>query len=123
VKCLRVHKDDKLSRSMLDGLAERLLETFISVWEDPVRRAPVLAVLRSAIAHESAALLLRQFARRVMLARIAPSLEGPGAELRVEAALAALRPAPAREVARCRRPSKAALPRPLPILAFPSPKA
>lgn len=69
---------------------ERLTRVFFSVWEDPVRRAPVLAVFRSAIAHESAALLLRQFARRVMLARIAPSLEGPGAELRVEAALAHL---------------------------------
>lgn len=69
---------------------ERLVRTFFAVWDDPVRRAPLLAILRSAVAHESAARLLRQFARRVMVARVRPALRGPDADLRVEAAVSHL---------------------------------
>lgn len=65
---------------------ERMARTFFAVWEDPVRRAPTLALFRSAMTHETAAALLRQFARRVMVARVAPALTGPNAELRAEAA-------------------------------------
>ena len=73
-----------------ESRGEQLARQFFTVWEDPVRRAPILAVFRSAVAHESAALLLRQFAKRVMLARITPTLAGPNAEIRFEAALSHL---------------------------------
>lgn len=69
---------------------ERMVRTFLAIWEDPVRRAPILAIFRSAMTHKSVAVLLRQFARRVMVAQVAPALQGPDAELRAEAAAAHL---------------------------------
>ena len=70
-----------------DFRGRQMVRTFLSVWENPVARTPALALLRSAMAHESAATLLRQFATRVMLSRVAPLIEGPDAELRAEAAI------------------------------------
>ena len=69
---------------------ERLTRTFLDVWEDPARRAPVLALVRSALSHESAALLIRQFAQRVMVPRVAHVIGGADAELRAEAAVSHL---------------------------------
>ncbi len=71
-----------------DTRGSQLVRTFFSVWENPSARAPLLALLRSAIAHESAAALLRQFGSRVMLPRLVPLIEGPDAELRAETAVA-----------------------------------
>lgn len=65
----------------------QMVRTFLSVWENPVARAPALALMRSALAHESAAKLLREFATRVMLSRVAPLIDGPDAKLRAEAAI------------------------------------
>lgn len=79
-----------ISDAPQESKGERLARTFFAVWEDPVRRAPVLALFRSAMVHESAAMLIRQFGRRVMVARVAPSLSGPDAELRTEAAVSHL---------------------------------
>ncbi len=70
----------------LDGLGERVTRFFFSVWEDPARRAPFLAMLRSAMTHERAAAMLRQFVMRALLARIAAELDLPDRELRLEAA-------------------------------------
>jgi AcrR family transcriptional regulator len=69
-----------------EGRGERMARIFLTVWEDPAGRAPLLALFRSAMAHESAALLLRQFAKLVMVGRVAPSLDGPDRELRAEIA-------------------------------------
>nr|WP_281373581.1 TetR/AcrR family transcriptional regulator [Haloechinothrix aidingensis] len=66
---------------------ERLVRTFFGIWEEPSHREPMLALLRSAMAHESAAALLRQFGTRVMVPRVTPSVQGPDAELRAEAAV------------------------------------
>lgn len=79
-----------IAAAPLDSRGERMARTFFGIWEDPVRRAPVLAMFRSAMAHESVAKLLRQFARRVMVAQVASSLRGPDAEIRAEAAAAQL---------------------------------
>ncbi|HMG29713.1 MAG TPA: TetR family transcriptional regulator [Jiangellaceae bacterium] len=72
-----------LSGSM-DGVGERAVRTFFAVWGDPVRRAPVLAMLRSAMSNEAAAALLRQFAQRTILTRVVAGLDLPDRELRVE---------------------------------------
>jgi AcrR family transcriptional regulator len=74
----------------VESIGERAVRTFLQIWGDPMKRAPVLALLRSAMTHDLAAALLRQFASRVMLARVVGKLTIPDRELRVEAAVSQL---------------------------------
>lgn len=69
-----------------EGLGERLARYFLSVWENPATRAPLLAVLRSALTHEAAAKVLRGFVLRRLLERIAADLDVPDATFRAELA-------------------------------------
>ncbi|MET4926493.1 TetR family transcriptional regulator, partial [Streptomyces sp. PSRA5] len=69
-----------------DGIGERLARYFISVWENPVSRAPLLAIVRSALTNEAAAALLRKFLLRRLLERIAVELDVPDPTLRAELA-------------------------------------
>ncbi|MER6103115.1 TetR family transcriptional regulator [Streptomyces sp. NPDC001832] len=69
-----------------DGLGERLARYFIAVWENPESRAPLLAIMRSALAHEAAAKVLRGFVLRLLLERIAEELDVPDATFRAELA-------------------------------------
>lgn len=69
-----------------EELGERMARFFIGVWENPVSRAPLLAVLRSALTHEAAAKVLRTFVLRRMLERIATQLDVPDPAFRVELA-------------------------------------
>jgi len=69
-----------------DGLGERLARYFISVWENPVSRAPLLAIMRSALTHETAAKVLRGFLLRRLLERIVAELDVPDATFRAELA-------------------------------------
>ncbi|QNE76677.1 TetR family transcriptional regulator [Streptomyces finlayi] len=69
-----------------DELGERLARYFISVWENPVTRAPLLAVIRSALTHEAAAKVLRGFVLRRLLERIAAELDVPDPTFRAELA-------------------------------------
>ncbi|MEU2113749.1 TetR family transcriptional regulator [Streptomyces sp. NPDC019507] len=68
------------------GVGERLARYFIGVWENPVTRAPLLAILRSALTHEAAAKVLRGFVLRRMLERIAADLDVPDPKFRAELA-------------------------------------
>ncbi|HWU09445.1 MAG TPA: TetR family transcriptional regulator [Streptomyces sp.] len=76
--------------AILDGpsedLGERLARYFIGVWENPVSRAPLLAILRSAFTHEAAATVLRGFVLRRLLERIAAELDVPDPAFRAELA-------------------------------------
>ena len=74
----------------IDTIGERAVRTFLLTWGDPVKRAPILALLRSAMTHDVAAALLRQFAARVMLARVVEGLQIADRELRTEAAVSHL---------------------------------
>ncbi|MFE4454348.1 TetR family transcriptional regulator [Streptomyces sp. NPDC056796] len=65
---------------------ERLARYFIGVWENPASRAPLLAVVRSALTHEAAAKVLRGFVLRRLLERIAADLEVPDPTFRAELA-------------------------------------
>ncbi|MFF3394710.1 TetR family transcriptional regulator [Streptomyces sp. NPDC002669] len=69
-----------------DGLGERLARYFLSVWENPASRAPLLAVMRSALTHEAAAKVLRGFVLRRLLERVAEALDVPDATFRAELA-------------------------------------
>ncbi|MFD5899766.1 MULTISPECIES: TetR family transcriptional regulator [unclassified Streptomyces] len=69
-----------------EGIGERLARYFISVWENPVSRAPLLAIMRSAVTNEAAAAMLRKFVLRRLLERIAVELDVPDPTLRAELA-------------------------------------
>lgn len=75
---------------ILDGpaqdMGERLARYFIGVWENPVTRAPLLAIVRSALTHEAAAKVLRGFVLRRLLERIAAELDVPEPTFRAELA-------------------------------------
>ncbi|MFI8325135.1 TetR family transcriptional regulator [Streptomyces sp. NPDC085529] len=69
-----------------EAVGERLARYFIGVWENPVSRAPLLAIIRSAVTHEAAATVLRSFVLRRLLERIAADLAVPDPEFRAELA-------------------------------------
>ncbi|MER8045720.1 TetR family transcriptional regulator [Streptomyces sp. NPDC094032] len=69
-----------------EAIGERLARFFLSVWENPATRAPLLAVVRSALTHEAAAKVLRGFVLRRLLERIAADLDVPDPRLRAELA-------------------------------------
>ncbi|MFE1954627.1 TetR family transcriptional regulator [Streptomyces sp. NPDC059524] len=76
----------------LDGVGERLTRFVFGVWENPVTRAPLLAIVRSAVNNETAAGVFRRLIVEQLLGRIAGRLdvaEGE-AELRVSLAAAQL---------------------------------
>ncbi|MBB4713486.1 TetR/AcrR family transcriptional regulator [Streptomyces luteogriseus] len=74
----------------LDGVGERLARFFFGVWENPATRAPLLAIVRSALTNETAAAVFRRIIATQVLRRIAVRLELPDAELRAELAAAQL---------------------------------
>lgn len=57
------HLPDLLARGPA-GIGERLARYFIGIWENPATRAPLLAVIRSAMTHETATKVLRGFVLR-----------------------------------------------------------
>ncbi|MEU0898744.1 TetR/AcrR family transcriptional regulator [Streptomyces massasporeus] len=74
----------------LDGVGERLARFFFGVWENPATRAPLLAIVRSALTNDTAAAVFRRIVATQVLRRIAVQLELPDAELRAELAAAQL---------------------------------
>ncbi|MFJ8668676.1 TetR family transcriptional regulator [Streptomyces sp. NPDC093600] len=70
----------------LEGIGERLARYFIGVWENPTTRAPLLAIIRSALTHEAAAKVLRGFVLRRLLERVAADLRVPDPKFRAELA-------------------------------------
>ena len=71
-----------------EEVGERFVRLFLAVWRDPERRAPVLALLRSATTNEQAAEMIRQFVTEALLTRVAGALGVP--PLRVTAAASQL---------------------------------
>ncbi|MET9690251.1 TetR family transcriptional regulator [Streptomyces sp. NPDC006514] len=69
-----------------DGIGERLARYFLGVWENPVTRVPLLAVIRSALTHEAAAKVLRGLVLRRLLERVAADLDVPDPTFRAELA-------------------------------------
>lgn len=69
-----------------DKIGEALARTFLNEWEDPERRAPVIALVRSAMTNDQAAALLREFVERELFGRAAELTDLP--PLRLNAAIA-----------------------------------
>jgi AcrR family transcriptional regulator len=67
----------------LDGLGERLARFYLQMWEQPETRDGLAGIMRSAFSHEDAAALLRAFLGSEVFGRLAPSIGGEDAELRV----------------------------------------
>ena len=66
----------------IDGLGERIVRRVLEIWEDPVNRTALLAIVQGSSAHPGAAAALREFVRHEIVARIAGALETDRAELR-----------------------------------------
>jgi len=73
-----------------DTLGAELVRFFLGVWENPATRAPLLAVVRSAVNNETAARIFRGMVVRELMSRVARELDAPDRELRVELAAAQL---------------------------------
>ena len=65
-----------------DGVGERLVRTFLGVWDAPGHASPFVALIRSAVSNERAAGMVRQFITRVVIRRIVGSLDTDNPELR-----------------------------------------
>ncbi|MGW1004194.1 TetR/AcrR family transcriptional regulator [Streptomyces sp. NPDC002520] len=72
----------------VDAVGERLTRFVFGVWENPTTRAPVLAILRSAVNNETAAAVFRRLIATQLLRRLAAQMDLPDAELRAELAAA-----------------------------------
>ncbi|GAA3296017.1 MULTISPECIES: TetR family transcriptional regulator [Dactylosporangium] len=72
----------------LDGVGERLVRTFVSVWDSPAG-TPVIALVRSAMQHDWSARMLREFLVSQILRRAIRALDLDPAEAPKRAALVA----------------------------------
>ena len=59
----------------VDGLGERIIRTFLGVWDGTPGQGPMLAMLRSAVSHQDSADRLRSLLTRALLQ---PLAEGAG---------------------------------------------
>jgi len=66
----------------LDTLGERVVRTFLGVWDATPGQGPMLAMLRSAVSHEDSAAMLRELLLRVILRPVAHGAGGDRPDLR-----------------------------------------
>jgi AcrR family transcriptional regulator len=69
-----------------EGAGERMARFMFGIWENPVTRLPLLAVMRSALTNEAAAAVLRGMIERRLLLRMADELDVPNPEFRAQLA-------------------------------------
>jgi len=65
-----------------DGLGERLVRLFLLVWDSDEANPTLLGLVGSALSHEAAAAMLRDFVGEELLGRVARALDVPDARLR-----------------------------------------
>jgi AcrR family transcriptional regulator len=68
----------------LDGAAERLLRLFLSVWDDPEARLPLVAVVRSSLGQEGPVNLLREAMFRIVFGPLREVLPAEEADRRAQ---------------------------------------
>ncbi|WP_328600925.1 TetR/AcrR family transcriptional regulator [Actinomadura physcomitrii] len=71
-----------------ERLGETIVRAFLQVWDDPDRRAPILAMLRSAMTNERAAAMMREFVTSALLGRAGAATDLP--HLNIQAAVGQL---------------------------------
>jgi AcrR family transcriptional regulator len=74
----------EMLRPGIDGIGERLVRMFVSVWDDPESRKPLLAVFRSALSSEAGADLIRGGMMRMVFEQVAEGLGVPDPALRAQ---------------------------------------
>jgi len=83
----------ELVPSILDGereaIGERLVRLFLNVWGDPVNGPRLVAIVRTAIAHDWSARMLREFVVSQVLRRVVTTAGVPPEEVPVRTALVA----------------------------------
>ncbi|MDQ0599943.1 AcrR family transcriptional regulator [Streptomyces canus] len=81
---------DVVLEGPIEGAGERMTRFVFGLWENPVTRKPLLAIIRSAVNNEAAAAVFRRLVATQLMRRIADELDTPDAELRAELAAAQL---------------------------------
>jgi AcrR family transcriptional regulator len=79
----------KLLEPGLEGLGARLTRFFVEAWDSPAG-SPLIALIRSVVANEDAAALLRDFVSRQVLGRVARALDLDRPQLRASLAASQL---------------------------------
>jgi AcrR family transcriptional regulator len=74
---------EQVARGPRAQLGRRLASFFLSIWEDPERREPLMVMLRAATTNEQAAALLRESLMTLFLTPLGERLATPDAELRM----------------------------------------
>jgi AcrR family transcriptional regulator len=82
---LPVNPTEPLRALLADGglTGERMVATFLSIWDGAPDRSPLLALVRSAISDEQAAAMLREFITTEIFGLLVRELDSPDAMLRV----------------------------------------
>ncbi len=70
-----------------DGIGERLVRLFLSVWDAPPGRQRIVALLSASLTSEAGARMLREFLTREVFARIVAALDADQPELRASLAV------------------------------------
>jgi AcrR family transcriptional regulator len=73
-----------------EQVGDRLAHTFFDIWDSPLGRERLVALLRSAVSNDDAARMLREFLTREVFGRVAVSLGVPQPDLRAGMAAAQL---------------------------------
>ena len=68
----------------VDGAGERLLRVFLSVWDNPEARLPLVALVRTSLGEAGPVNLLREGMLRMIFGPLREVLEGDDAEQRVQ---------------------------------------
>jgi AcrR family transcriptional regulator len=67
----------------VDDLGERLVRTFLGVWDTPGARERLVGLIRSAVTVDEAAQMMREFLTHVLLGPVSEAIGRPDARLRV----------------------------------------
>jgi AcrR family transcriptional regulator len=73
-----------------DGIGERLVRLFLTVWDSPPGRQRIVALLSASLTSEAGARMLREFLTREVFARIVATLRADDPELRASLAASQL---------------------------------
>lgn len=72
-----------LATSDPEDLGEHMIRFMLSVWDDEENRAPLVAMVRTAMSDDQAATMVREFVTAEILGRIVKAARGDNQELRV----------------------------------------
>ena len=78
---------DEAVAGSVDEMGERVVRMFLRLWGDPTLGPAIVALVRSGIAHEWSARMLREFATSQILRRITGRLDLPPDEAKLRASL------------------------------------